>query len=109
MNFLMEKVRVTLEELRKLRDKLEPIDEFEIAESDYSGSIKDLPKSGWSKLPGNRFFKGKDKHYWLRFKITAPALQHGKARVSRPDCQDGFGRPPQCLASSTARLYREST
>ena len=109
MNFLMEKVRVTLEELRKLRDKLEPIDEFEIAESDYSGSIKDLPKSGWSKLPGNCFFKGKDKHYWLRFKITAPALQHGKALfLSVKTARDGLwdALTPQCLVFINSKVVQ---
>lgn len=105
----MEKVRVTLEELRKLRDKLEPIDEFEIAESDYSGSIKDLPKSGWSKLPGNCFFKGKDKHYWLRFKITAPALQHGKALfLSVKTARDGLwdALTPQCLVFINSKVVQ---
>lgn len=72
------KITLTLKTLEGLtKKKICSLDNFEYVECGYKKD-NNFPTEGWLPLDNTKYFRGKDKHYWLRTSFKTPEAKEGK-------------------------------
>ncbi len=94
------KIELTLRKMAEyIKKRLFSLDDFEYVECDYKHD-NSFPTEGWQKLAPQQYFRGKDKHYWLRTSFKTPEAKEDKSYfISATSGYEGKwdATNPQCL------------
>ncbi len=82
MDFIKDKVKVICEQLKKLiYEDMGPVEGMEFVSSEYKDG-NTPPETGWKPLTAdNSRLSGRDTHWWMRAKLSAPEVADGKQVV----------------------------
>jgi len=79
MDFIKEKINVTLDTIKRIMEPVLLNIEFEYVECEYKkNNTPPAPDAGWKKFAEGERLTGVDKHYWMHFTLDAVPAQKDK-------------------------------